>query len=108
MQYRYTAETFYLVGSDMERAKFNAACQGIDTIAHVDMSGPEKGREGGRFTTPDGVTHRLEKGRGYVFMREPVASANLNNPAVLDRIIADINALDPFDGGCPADCGRGA
>lgn len=108
MQYRYTVETFYLAGSDMERAKFTAACQGVDTIAHVDMSGPEKGREGGAFVTPDGVSHRLEKGRGYVFMREPVASANLNNPAVLDRILADINALDPFEGGCAADCGRGA
>lgn len=106
MQYRYTREVFYVTGCEMERAKFNAACQGVDTIAFVDMSGPEKGREGGAFVTPDGVNHRMVKGCAYVFMREPMGRTDLNKPGVLERILGDIE--DAFDGGCPADCKRGA
>jgi len=101
MRYRYTMETFYLSIPD-EREKFTLAASGVDSIAAIDMSCPALGVEGGAFTTPDGVTHTLRAGMGYVFMREP-AGRDLNNPRVLDRILADMEALDPFDGGCPAD-----
>jgi hypothetical protein len=102
MKYRYTMETFYLSIPD-EREKFTCAASGVDSIAAIDMSCPALGVEGGAFVTPDGVTHTLRAGMGYVFMREPVGGTNWNNPIVLDRILADMEALDPFEGGCPAD-----
>jgi len=99
MRYRYTMEQFYLSMPD-EREKFTLAASGVDSIAAIDMSNPALGNEGGAFVTPDGVTHQLRAGMGYVFMREPAGRTNLAQPAVLDRIMADIDA---FDGGCPAD-----
>ena len=101
MKYRYTMEQFYLTLPD-EREKFTCAASGVDSIAAIDMSRPALGVEGGAFKTPDGVLHQLKPGMGYVFMREPMGR-DLNNPRVLDRILADMEALDPFEGGCPAD-----
>jgi hypothetical protein len=95
-------ETFYLSIPD-ERDKFTLAASGVDSIAAIDMTNPSLGVEGGAFKTPDGALHELRPGMGYVFMREPMGSVDLGNPAVLARILCDMDALDSFEGGCPAD-----